>query len=333
MIEMRKTIVMLLLCAACLFAITGCGSTKQLNITGASRITVNDGGDPAPDKTIEITDAEAVDSMTSAFNSLSLRRSGKTGKTAGIGYIIKWFDADGNELENINVSPNFNQDGAVTGISEGKYYWEIRSGSVDIEAIHRLFEKNPAIDVLSLTFPDEPSPSVPWYSIGVDAGWGWEQKDLPVDKIYAMFGQENELLFTGAAVEALHDLTAEGFFDTEGVAQSMTVQGWREYSPEDSGPNHPIFQINLFRLNSRLMRTETGEDAVVAENEVFGVPVTTCRREVKNADCYYAAFETNGLAVGCTVYTSASQSDEDAKTLLSRIVSQCLDPNGGIELK
>lgn len=187
-------------------------------------------------------------------------------------------------------------------------------------------------DVVILTFPDEPSPSVPWYSIGVDAGWGWEQKDLSADKIYAMFGQENELLFADAAVEALHDLTAEGFFDAEGVAQSMTVQGWREYSPEDSGPNHPIFQINLFQLDSRLMRTKAGEDAVVAENEVFGVPVTTCRREVKNADCYYAAFETNGLAVGCTVYTSASQSAEDAKELLSRIVSQCLAPDGGIRL-
>lgn len=332
MIEMRKTIAMLMLCAACLFAITGCGSTKQLNITGASRITVNDGGDPAPNKTVEITDAEAVDSMTRDFNSLSLRKSGKTGKTDGIGYIIKWFDTDGNVLETIDVSPNFNQSGTVTGISEGKYYWKIESGSVDIEAIDMLFEKNPAIDVLSLTFPDEPSPSVPWYSIGVDAGWGWEQKDLPADKIYAMFGQENELLFAGTAVEVLHDLTAEGFFDTEGFAQSMTVQGWREDSPGNSGPNHPIFQINLFQLDSRLMRTKTGEDAVVAENEVFGVPVTTCWREVKNVDCYYAAFETNGLAVGCTVYTSASQSAEDAKALLSRIVSQCLAPDGGIRL-
>lgn len=231
MIEMRKTIAMLLLCAACLIAITGCGSTKPSGSTDA-------------------------------------------GQTA-----------------------------------------------------------NHSDDTSCLTFPDEPSPSVRWYSIGVDAGWGWEQKELPADKIYAMFGQENELLFAGTAVEALHDLTAEGFFDTEGVAQSMTVQGWREYLPGDSGPNHPIFQISMFRLDSKLMRTKTGEDAVVAENEVFGVPVTTCRREVKNADCYCAVFETNGLAVGCTVYTSAFQSAEDAKALLSRIVSQCLAPDGGIELK
>lgn len=49
-----------------------------------------------------------------------------------------------------------------------------------------------------------------------------------------------------------------------------------------------------FKLDGKLMRSKTGEDAAVAINEAFDVPVSTCWREIKNADCDYAAFGTNG---------------------------------------
>lgn len=49
-----------------------------------------------------------------------------------------------------------------------------------------------------------------------------------------------------------------------------------------------------FKLDSKLMRSKIGEDAAVAINEAFDVPVSTCWREIKNADCDYAAFGTNG---------------------------------------
>ena len=191
-------------------------------------------------------------------------------------------------------------------------------------------------DVVPLTFPEEASDSVPGNNYGTEAGWNWTFQNLSGDEILSLFGEENELLLGGASVDGLDDLSAEGYFDTEGIAQNMTVQGWPDLATAGGDVFHPLFKIDLFRRDSKLYRTETpGKNAHAAENVVFGVPVRVYWAKSPKSDAdtfYYAIFETDELAVYCSTISTGQQDEESAKTLLSRIVWQCLAPDGGVSL-
>ena len=177
-----------------------------------------------------------------------------------------------------------------------------------------------------IVFPKEAS-SVVFYTVsGVDANWGWRQGSLKEEKIPGLFFQKDQLLFAGKTVQGLESLTAEGYFDKKGYAQNMTVQGWSGIRGDK-----PIFQIFIYRLDSKMMKNSGRSPENIVDNYVYDVPVKISWSDTEGIS-YSASFETEDLSINCVTTATEYHSEEDAKALLIHIIAHCLNSDYGVTL-
>ena len=180
--------------------------------------------------------------------------------------------------------------------------------------------------VPDLTFPEEAS-SVVFYTVtGVDAAWGWRKETLKEETIPGLFYQKDQLLFAGKPVQGLESLTANGYFDKNGYAQNMTVQGW-----SGNIGDKPVFQIFLYRLDSKLMRTDGRSPENAAENLIYEVPVKTSWSDTDGI-AYCASFETADLSIQCVTTATEYRNEAEARALLRNIVAHCLNSDYGVTI-
>ncbi len=175
----------------------------------------------------------------------------------------------------------------------------------------------------SLRFPEEASTTAFSIPNGADGAWGWSFGSIAEEQIPALFGQSGALRFEGAQIDGLSTLSADGIFDENGIAQRMTVQGWSAVNGDK-----PIFWIDLYRLDSKLLGNTYPPPEHVEENTVRGTVVQTCWEEKNYGTNYHALFETQGLGVRCMTTATESRTAEQARELLARIVFHCLSENG-----
>ena len=98
---MRK-IIILVLALTCMLGLAACnGRNLRFDIGVANSIHIKSGltGDE-----INITDEEIIQSITQDINSLRFEKTSKSDGKVGYVYMIKWFDADGEQMESITIT-------------------------------------------------------------------------------------------------------------------------------------------------------------------------------------------------------------------------------------
>lgn len=108
---------------------------QRTNIGEAAKIELRSG---TTGKSVEITDAEDIARITENVNSLMFVRGGLTAGTGGWSYWLKWYDADGNEMESLVIC-------GENRISGDHFFYTGINGSFDREFLDELL-KNARIE-------------------------------------------------------------------------------------------------------------------------------------------------------------------------------------------
>ncbi len=96
-----KKISMFLLLSAILFSMSACASYKiELDIDGAEKMTAFSG---STGKHIDITDKDIITTITNGFTDHEFTNAGWDRNNEGFAYIVTWYDADGNTLDEVSV--------------------------------------------------------------------------------------------------------------------------------------------------------------------------------------------------------------------------------------
>ncbi len=97
-------------------------------MAGAVKIELHDGNNG---KMVEITDAEYIARITENVASMEFERKGSAVGTGGWSYWLKWYDAEGNELENLIIL-------SENRVRVGNYFYEITKGAFETEFFDEL---------------------------------------------------------------------------------------------------------------------------------------------------------------------------------------------------
>ena len=127
---MKKIIAVVLVLTCLLGVVVFSSSQMTLDIPEADNLYIRSGltGDDA-----RITDQEVISSIRKNINALRFKKKEKAGK--GYSYLLKWCDAENNELIGIEI-----EDKKGTRIIYEGYYYVVKSTPIDIDAITRAFE-------------------------------------------------------------------------------------------------------------------------------------------------------------------------------------------------
>lgn len=118
---MKKYLILISLALICCLSLTSCGKKMTFAIENTETILVMSGN---TGKSVEITDQDIIQQITDNINSLSFERGSRINST-GWSYNIRWYNADGDEIENMSTG------GTGTNLFYGGYNWSIVSGNID----------------------------------------------------------------------------------------------------------------------------------------------------------------------------------------------------------
>ena len=128
---MRK-IIILVLALACMLGLAACnGRTLRFDIGVANSINIKSGltGDE-----INIMKKETIQSITQNINSLRFEKTSESDGKVGYVYMVKWFDADGKQMESITITEENGYQ-----ISYGGYFYKVGADlCIDVTLINKL---------------------------------------------------------------------------------------------------------------------------------------------------------------------------------------------------
>ena len=128
---MRK-ITIFVLALVCMLGLVACtGKNMKFDIGVANSINIKSGltGDE-----INITDKEIIQSITQDINSLRFEKTSESDGKVGYVYMVKWFDADGKQMESITITEENGYQ-----ISYGGYFYKVGADlCIDVTLIDKL---------------------------------------------------------------------------------------------------------------------------------------------------------------------------------------------------
>lgn len=122
---MKKHLILISLTLICCLFLTSCDKKMTFAIENTETILVMSG---TTGKSIEITDKDIIQQITDNINSLSFERGSRI-NSSGWGYNIRWYNAAGDEIENMSTG------GTGTNLFYDGYNWSIVSGNIDTELL------------------------------------------------------------------------------------------------------------------------------------------------------------------------------------------------------
>ena len=121
---MKRRLVLIclaLICGLTLLFVVGHSTEKTFDIKGVTRIAVMSG---STGKNVDITDQDLIQQITDNISSIRFKRGSRI-NSSGWSYNIRWYDAGGQEIENITTGAN------GTNLFYDGYNWSAVSGSID----------------------------------------------------------------------------------------------------------------------------------------------------------------------------------------------------------
>ena len=128
---MRK-ITIFVLALVCMWGFAACtGRNLRFDIDVANSINFKSGltGDE-----VNITDKEIIQSITQDINSLRFEKTSESDGKVGYVYMVKWFDADGKQMESITITEENGYQ-----ISYGGYFYKVGADlCIDVSLINEM---------------------------------------------------------------------------------------------------------------------------------------------------------------------------------------------------
>lgn len=128
---MKKHFVIVCLALICCLALASCSAEKTFNIDGVAKIEVMSGN---TGESVEVTDKDVIQQITDNINSVKFQKGSRI-DSSGWSYNIRWYNADGQEIENMSTGA----DGSH--LFYDNYNWSTVSGSIDTGLLDEVLGK------------------------------------------------------------------------------------------------------------------------------------------------------------------------------------------------